>query len=170
MREINQEWTLLVYRVPPQPSRLRLQIWRKLQQMGVLYLQDAVCLVPARPDLTENMQYIAQMVEEMRGTYHLFTASPLLTGGAERLADGFRSLADSRLDEIIERLDKAQATLQEADDPAIVDRIEEELKRERVAYLRARRLAYCGSTQEAVVEAGLDALQQALDDMYRSGK
>src|SRR5437899_2513667 len=45
----SQKWTLLVYRIPAQPTRLRLQIWRRLQKMGALYLQNAVCLLPSRP-------------------------------------------------------------------------------------------------------------------------
>ncbi len=35
----------------------------------------AVCLLPSRPDLDENMQYIAGDIEQMGGTYHLFAAS-----------------------------------------------------------------------------------------------
>ena len=27
-------WVVLIYRIPSQPSRLRLQVWRKLQRMG----------------------------------------------------------------------------------------------------------------------------------------
>src|SRR5437016_9748228 len=104
-------WTLLVYRIPAQPSRLRLLIWRKLQAMGALYVQNAACLLPSRPDLDENMQYIAAQIEEMGGSCYLFSASPLLPGSRDRLIEEFRAQADSYLDDIIERLGKVSAAL-----------------------------------------------------------
>jgi hypothetical protein len=163
-------WTLLVYKIPSQPSRLRLQIWRKLQRMGALYLQDAVCVVPSRPDLDENMQYIAEAIAEMGGTYHLFKASAFFPEGDTRLAEGFRDLADTALEEIAERVEAAQSALEKAASLTALEAAEEELKRERVAYLRARRLAYFGSEKEAAVETQLDALRCALDDLHRNGK
>src|SRR5262249_28104740 len=145
MADSPYEWTLLIYKIPAHPTRLRLQIWRKLQRMGALYLQNAVCLLPSRPDLVENMHYVAGAIEEMGGTCHLFSASALLPGETGRLADEFRALADSNLDEISLRLDKLHVALETAASPSALERVEEELKRERIAYLRARRLAYFGS-------------------------
>lgn len=165
----SRDWTLLIYKIPPQPTRLRLQIWRRLQKMGALYLQDAACLLPALPEHTENMQYVAAAIEEMGGTCFLFSAGSILPTNPEQIEAEFRQLADGRLDEIARRLDKLSDTLDNADLP-ILEQAEEDLKRERVAYLRARKLAYCGSTREAEVDARLDRLKQRLDDLYRSSK
>lgn len=161
------EWTLLVYKIPAQPSRLRLQIWRRLQRMGALYLQDAVCLLPDRPDLTENMQYVAETIAEMEGTYHLFAAKTLFADGAERLVQGFRQLADARYEEICWRIAGVETALGEAASLAALETAEEELKRERVAYLKAKRLAYFASDKETEVETRLDTLRQALDTIHR---
>jgi hypothetical protein len=163
-------WTLLVYKIPSQPTRLRLQIWRKLQRMGALYLQDAVCILPARPDLDENMQYIAESIAEMGGTYHLFHAKAFFPDGDARLAEGFQGLADATFQEIAQRIEAAQSALGEAASLTALEAAEEELKRERVAYLRARRLAYFGSKTGAEAEARLDALRRSLDDLHRNGK
>jgi DNA-binding transcriptional regulator PaaX len=170
MTDAPNSWTLLVYKIPSQPTRFRLQIWRKLQRMGALYLQDAVCIVPSRPDLDENMQYIAESIAEMGGTYYLFKASTFFPEGAGRLADGFRDQADASFDEIARRVEKAQATLGEVAGFTALEAAEEELKRERVAFLRARRLAYFGSDREPEVEERLDALRRSLDDLHRNGK
>ena len=138
--------------------------------MGALYLQDAVCVVPARPDLDENMQYIAEAIAEMGGTYHLFKASTFFSEGDERLAAGFRALADTAFGEIAERVEAARNALTEAASLTELEAAEEELKRERVAYLRARRLAYSGSDREAAVATQLDALRRSLDEIHRNGK
>ena len=34
-------WLLLVYRVPPEPSRLRAAVWRRLKSLGAIYLQNS---------------------------------------------------------------------------------------------------------------------------------
>lgn len=163
-------WTLLVYKIPSQPSRLRLQIWRKLQRMGALYLQDAVCVVPARPDLDENMQYIAEAITEMGGTYHLFRASAFFPEGNDRLAEGFRVLAGTSFEKIAVRITAIEGAM--SDDAGLtgLEEVEEELKRERVAYLRATRLAYFGSDKKETAEKRLDALRDSLDDTHRNRK
>ena len=170
MAEPASRWVLLVYKIPSQPTRLRLSIWRRLQKMGVVYLQDAVCLLPSRPDLVENMHYIAEAIEAMGGSCHLFLASPLLPHGTETLMAEFRALADSRLEEIAERLDRLQATVGDASAPDTLEGAEEDLKRERVAFLRTRKLAYCGSTRDGEVDERLDRVKRTLDDLYRNGK
>ena len=152
-------WTLLVYKIPSQPSRLRLQIWRKLQRMGALYLQDAVCVVPSRLELDENMQYIAEAIEEMGGIYHLFQASAFFTEGSERLEEGFRALADAAFEKIAWRMEAIQSAMTENASLTALEGAEEELKRERVAYLRAKRLAYFGSDKEAAAEKRLERVR-----------
>src|SRR5262249_52157922 len=117
-----------------------------------------------------NMQYISARIEEMGGSCYLFSATALLPGSAERLVEEFRAQADSKLENINERLDKVSAALEAAASPSALEHAEEELKRERVAYLRARRLAYFGTTKETEVDARLDTLMRSLDDLYRGGK
>ena len=170
MVEPTHNWILLIYKIPTQPTRLRLQIWRKLQAMGALYLQNAVCLLPSRPDLDENLHYIAQMIEEMGGTCFLFSATSLLPGGDARLIGDFQAMANSQVTEIARRLEAIQARLEAAASLSELERVEADLKRERISYLRARRQAYFGSAHEAEVDERLDALKHDLDDLYRTGK
>ena len=138
--------------------------------MGALYLQNAVCLLPARADLVENMHYVAGAIEEIGGTCHLFAATALLPGDFESLEADFRAQADSRLEELAARLDRVKASLDSAASPSALEQAEEDLKRERIAYLRARRLAFFGSSRESEVDSRLEDLKRALDDLYRSGK
>ena len=72
---MKREWVVLVYKIPPQPTRLRAQVWRKLQRYGAVYLQNSVCIVPATSELAENMQWIADEIREMGGDAYLFRAT-----------------------------------------------------------------------------------------------
>src|SRR5512137_576557 len=72
---MKQEWVILIYKIPSQPTRLRAQIWRHLQRIGALYLQDGVAIVPATSELAENMQWIADEIQELGGVASLFRAT-----------------------------------------------------------------------------------------------
>ncbi len=160
--KLPKDWILLIYKIPSRPSRLRLQIWRKLQRLGALYLQDAVCLLPARPELDENMHYIAMAIEEMGGTYHLFRSQTTLPQGEPRLIEAFRKLADVRLASLQARLEELKGNLS----PETMEKAETELKNVRIAYLRSRRLSYFGSSLEPVLEEQLKEIRHALDEQY----
>src|SRR5437016_1691778 len=97
-------WTLLVYKLPPQPTRLRIQIWRKLQAIGAVYLQDGAAALPSRDDLDENLSYIAASVNELGGNAILLRATAFGANDAEELTERFRRSADARMSEILVRL------------------------------------------------------------------
>ena len=40
-------WLLLIYRVPPEPTRLRSTVWRRIKSLGAIYLQNSVAALPA---------------------------------------------------------------------------------------------------------------------------
>lgn len=150
------KWLLLVYKIPSQPSKLRLQVWRKLQRLGAVYLQDAVCVLPDEPELEENFHYLAQSIQEMGGQSFVFRTESLSPQTQEQVLAGFRSQADERLAEISRRLSQVDL----ADDP---ERAEECLKNEQVAFLRANRLNYFGSNRANIVETQLEQLKNALN-------
>jgi hypothetical protein len=43
------EWLLLVYRVPSEPTRLRASVWRRLRNLGAIYVQNSVAAAPRTP-------------------------------------------------------------------------------------------------------------------------
>jgi len=162
---MSQTWILLIYRIPTQPSRLRLQIWRRLQALGVYYLQDAVCVLPDRPELEVEMRDIGTAIRQMGGTATLFSSHSIQPEEDCQVVDGFKQLADDRYAAIVKRIDEAMATLEKDVAVGDLEAAEESLKRERVAYLRAHRIAYFGGTTEATVEKKIEALRRLLDDI-----
>ncbi|MFF3669336.1 Chromate resistance protein ChrB [Microtetraspora malaysiensis] len=44
---IDERFLQLVYRVPAMTSRARVAVWRELKRLGALYIQQAVCVLPA---------------------------------------------------------------------------------------------------------------------------
>src|SRR3989304_5543228 len=55
-----QTWLLLIVSVPPEPSSLRVRIWRKLQALGAVALKNSVYLLPFTPENYEQFQWLPQ--------------------------------------------------------------------------------------------------------------
>lgn len=155
-------WTILVYRIPPHPTKLRLAIWRRLQKLGALYLQDGVTLLPDRDDLTENVTYIAQAIQELGGECHLFAASTLLPNEAEVLIGKFREQVGKGLSEISTRLDALEIALDDKLGADELGALEESLRRERTAFLRLKATAHFCSDEGTTLESHLEELRQRL--------
>ena len=66
------EWTLIVYKIPSEPSRYRVSLWRKLKELGALYIQQAVCLLPVKAELTPIIQQLELDISEMTGNSYTF--------------------------------------------------------------------------------------------------
>jgi hypothetical protein len=93
-------WILLSSRVPRQPTRLRLAIWRRLKRLGAILIHDAVWMLPADARTREAMEWLAEEIEEQGGTAWLWEASGL-TPAQDRVAvERFRQEADARYAEI----------------------------------------------------------------------
>lgn len=91
---MRNDWMLLIYTLPSQPSRKRAYVWRELKKLGSLYLRDGVALLPRRPRLEQRLEAMVSRIEEYEGTVDLIL-SPLF--------------APSREDRIIERFQDERA-------------------------------------------------------------
>jgi hypothetical protein len=97
-----QEWLLLIYRVPSEPSNNRVSVWRELKRLGALYLQQCVCVVPALPVCDAGIASAVRKVESLGGSHNLFRLRDLPGEERERLVAGFRALSAKEYDEIVE--------------------------------------------------------------------
>jgi hypothetical protein len=93
-------WLLLTYTLPPEPSALRVKVWRKLKRVGALLLQDALWVLPARPATREQYQWLAAEIVEMGGQA-LYWEAQLVMGMAketlisqlqEQVDEGYKNL------------------------------------------------------------------------------
>jgi hypothetical protein len=89
-------WVLLSYRLPREPSRLRLAVWRRLKRLGATVLHDAVWLLPAGAETREAFEWLAEEIEEQGGTAFLWEASSLGPSQDSAIVAEFRSEADGR--------------------------------------------------------------------------
>jgi len=103
------EWLVLVYKIPPEPTRLRAGIWRKLKAAGAIYLQNGVTALPADPAGERVLRSIAQEAREMGGTAYLLQGHVL--GDATALEVAYNAARDEEYTELISRCQDVHAEL-----------------------------------------------------------
>jgi Protein ChrB, N-terminal len=96
------QWLLLAYRVPSEPSSNRISIWRDLKRLGAYYPQQAVCILPGRPELVEQLAGIRSRVDTMEGTSTYLEIPWLPDHQHEELVETFKDLAAKEYAELVE--------------------------------------------------------------------
>ena len=97
----NQSWVLLIYRLPREPSRHRVAMWRKLKDLGALYLQDGVAALPEDAVTREQLEWLQLRVREAGGEASLWEGQPNARAEGKELAEAFRSSREEAYQAII---------------------------------------------------------------------
>src|SRR4051812_20034536 len=71
-----EEWVLLSYRLPREPSAPRVTVWRKLRRLGAVQLVDGLVALPASGQNRERFDWLADEVVEAGGEAWTFDAVP----------------------------------------------------------------------------------------------
>ncbi len=95
------QWLLLIYRVPSEPSRLRAAVWRRLKSLGAVYVQNSVAALPSGDAAERALRRLRREILEMEGTAVLMSCSALV-GGQDVLAL-FQAARDSEYEEILDK-------------------------------------------------------------------
>lgn len=97
-------WLFLVYRIPREPSAGRVFIWRKLQQLGAISLQDAIWVLPKTQRTQEQFQWLVTEIQELKGEATLWEAQSISAADGVQLRKQFVDAVESEYCEIITAL------------------------------------------------------------------
>src|SRR6266498_4464489 len=106
-------WILIHYKLPNKPSALRVYIWRKLKRLGAILLHEAVWVLPDQPRTAEQIQWLTAEIQEMGGEAYSWRASAILESESEALVQQFNKQVDTIYSDLLKRLEKPRADLQE---------------------------------------------------------
>src|SRR5215475_9402298 len=104
-------WLLVSVSTAGAAATLRVQVWRKLRSLGALYLQQSVCLLPARDDVVREVRRLADRVRRQGGSCRVLHVG--IAGEAERaqLVAEMNAARDQEYGEVLERLPEFVAEL-----------------------------------------------------------
>lgn len=104
-------WLVISVSTAGAPDSLRVQVWRKLRSLGALYLQQSVCLLPARPQVVREIRRLADRVRHQGGTARVLPMA--FTDPAEERAviTELDTARDAEYAEVLERLPELRREL-----------------------------------------------------------
>jgi len=163
------EWVLLVYRLPGEPSRHRVAVWRELRRAGAVSLQQATWAVPAREDFIDAVARAVDLVERADGDAIVLDAIPRGDEMAARLEAMFTAEREQEWAEFLaecnkfdEEIDKEIRTKKFT--AAELDEEEQNLERLRRWYRELRLRDVFGSASRPEAERRLKECTDRLED------
>jgi hypothetical protein len=106
-----KSWILLAYKVPPEPAKKRIALWRKIKSLGAVYLQNGVCLLPKTDDHVRRLKIMENEIAEMDGESVLLETNGLDRMQEEKLLARFNVDRDEAYQEFLERCDGFEAEI-----------------------------------------------------------
>lgn len=98
----NLTWLILVYRVPSEPTRLRGAVWRKLRNLGAVYMQNSAAAIPRTVHTERTMRALRkEIVESMSGKAFLISSSSVASDAD--LRDMFNEARNDEYEEILDK-------------------------------------------------------------------
>lgn len=121
-------WVLLAYRIPREPSRPRIAVWRKLERLGVGRLGDGLVALPADARTREQLDWIAEEIGEAGGSASVWLATPGTAAQEREIAQAMRAARAAEYEVVIAEAADAAAT-SDAEQARAVRRLRAELRR-----------------------------------------
>ena len=94
-----REWLVLVARMPAEPARHRMALWRELRRSGAVPLGQAVWAVPDLPAVRPLIERVAALVDAGAGTLLVLTAQGLRDHDGTRLEQLYAAACDEEWSE-----------------------------------------------------------------------
>jgi hypothetical protein len=96
------QFTVLVYRMPAKPTAGRVAVWRQLKKIGAIYLQQSVCVFPAKPEVRRDLAPILRRITDAAGEFHMLPLRKLGPAEERKLIQQFQDQTSKHYQEIIE--------------------------------------------------------------------
>ena len=147
---MNPTLLLLLVGVPPNPSSLRVRVWRRLRSLGAVALKRSAYLLPDTPERYEDFQWLAQEVQRAGGDATLIRVRQIENVSSEDVLRLFHEPRDhdyrqlaARYRKTLQRLDRKSASKS--------GRVQEELSRLAKEHQRIRDIDFFDAPRGAEV-------------------
>jgi hypothetical protein len=164
----HEAWLLVTASSAGANDSLRVAIWRKLRSLGALYLQQSVCVLPARPDVEREIRRLVDRVRTNGGAARVLRVTFDEGDEEAQLVSELQAARDDEYGEVLERVpaflnelrserDRDRATYEE------VEESEADLERFRTWLAKIDRRDYFGAPRRAEAHAAVERCAQALE-------
>jgi hypothetical protein len=160
-------WQIITYRLPAEPSRHRVAVWRELRRLGAVSLQQGTWALPAGEGFNEGFTQVVQTIDAAGGQpvtlavadddHSVAQLERLFTNERESEWQEFLADCDKYEGELADEVNNGKLTLAELDEE------EESLERLRRWYRTIRARDLFGAPSAAVADRRLKECSEALE-------
>jgi hypothetical protein len=163
-----QSWLLLTYKVPPEPPKKRVALWRRLKGMGAVYLQNGVCLLPKTDDHVRQLKMLENEIVSMEGESVILETVALDRLQEDKVVARFKADRDEEYREFLAKCADFEAEIakETADNHFTYAELEEndvDLKKLQSWLEKIRKLDFYVATLALEAEQRLQACEALLD-------
>src|SRR5215468_6030919 len=97
---------LLLVGLPPNPSSLRVRVWRRLRSLGAVPLKRSAYLLPDTPERYEDFQWLAQEIQREGGEATLIRVEQIENMNEGEVLGLFQQPRDQDYRKLLEALEK----------------------------------------------------------------
>jgi len=168
----SSSWLLLTYKVPAEPSKLRVAIWRHIRSLGAVYIQNSICVLPTSSEHQRQLRIVQSEIERAGGEAVILKTSALDPKQEERVVAHFKHDRDQDYEEFLDKCADYKKEVQKevkADHYTFAELKEndEDLKKLKNWLERIKLLDFYGAPARAAAEQQL-AECEALLESYAS--
>ena len=165
---MSEPWLLVTASSAGATDSLRVTIWRKLRSLGALYLQQSVCVLPARPEVEREIRRLVDRVRANGGSARVLHVTFGEAGEEAQLVSELQAARDDEYGEVLERVPAFLEELrsERARDRATYEEVEEseaDLERFRSWLAKIDRRDYFGASLRADAHAAVAGCTEALE-------
>ena len=170
-----RQWLLLLPQTPAVPSSLRVTVWRKMQQLGAVTLQNGVWMLPRSKELERSLNIVLAELEAQGGGGFLLVAQAPDIEPEKRIIERFRA---ERKQDYEEFLDSCERFLRELEKEAQAEKFtfaeleenEEDLHKLVLWLRKIHKRDFFGGTQREAADTALAQcrgnLEQYAEQVY----
>lgn len=172
---MQNDWLVLSYSLPPEPSRLRVAAWRRMRKLGAVHVNEGFWFLPETPALRMALDNAASDIRAQGGTAWVFSAE---CSDYERddLTRRYNQARSADYGDLLRHCDRFLAHIEREVngghfDFAVVEELEQDLeKRDRLLReVKERDVLHCVEGPEAEARLALcrEALEQFTEETFK---
>jgi hypothetical protein len=106
-------WLVISVSTAGAVNSLRVQVWRKLRSLGALYLQQSVCLLPARAEVVREVRRLVDRVQRQGGSARVLRMAFTDRAEEQAVIGELNAARDVEYAEVLDRLPELHRELAE---------------------------------------------------------
>ncbi len=162
-------WLLLSYKIPPEPAKARVAVWRKIKACGAVYLQNSVCVIPNTSEHQRILRLLQNDIITNAGEAFVLEAAGLDDHQDNLLTQRFNQDRDEEYEEFLDKCNDFEKeiekeTANEHFTYAELQENEEDLKKLKNWLDKIRKLDFCNAPKGEEAAQRLVKCEHMLDD------